>query len=130
MPRVTVTVPVELEVDADRAGLAYARDLPGVSGYFATPAKARRVLRAQAIAKVRELAEHAERTDRVALGCADGRVLLVEHSASGAYGYTFAGPTCRGYSGAWGWDTFAEAVERAEAHAAESFGGVTWRTRF
>lgn len=61
------------------------------------------------------------------LVCGDGQTVLLVRSQGGLWAYSVCHPdhegTCMNF------ETMEEAVEAAEEHANQCFGGVAWRTR-
>lgn len=111
------------------SGLSYltGEDCSEVRAVYArSAASAREGLRNALKAHIADAFHALANTGQAMIGCTDGTVILVQYR-HGSWGYSIGGPGRAWMSGVMGGDDdFRVTCDRAQKHAADSFGGVAW----
>lgn len=109
----------------------YAAEIPGPHGVYETGLSVGTVkkrLLAKMTARVNDAIEAFANDRRKLVACNDGTSLLVEFR-HGSWGYSILRPDGTAGSGVCGIDGYDKALEYAQDHAAQSYGGVKVETR-
>lgn len=96
-----------------------------VSGH-GTVSRLKKAFRKQLADRIAEGFRAIENTSKAFIGCKDGTVLCVLFEL-GSWGYRIAGPERKWASGSTVTGGFKDAIEYAEKHAEQCFGGVAWK---
>lgn len=129
MEEFTITLPFKARANTTGDYFGYVDDFNGakvdVAGH-GTVSKLKKAFRARIAEKIAAGLLAAENTAKAFIGCKDGTVLLVCYEYC-SWGYRIAGPDRNWAGGTWAIGTFKEALEYAEKHAEQAYGGVAWK---